>query len=161
VAAQPGQMAAPDRLLRADLADAPFCAGVDRGRWRLKGLAYPHAVVEVHAAPRAGAPDWYAFRFNVVGYPQAPSAEPWDLVSDAPLTPASWPSGNARVQGIFNPGWRLDALYWPMDRLALEGHPAWRVQHACHVWDSGKDLTQYLRLIHDLLNDEGYTGVRG
>jgi hypothetical protein len=48
-----------------------------------------------------------------------------------------------------------------MDRQALDGHPEWRSKHACHVWDPGKDITQYLRLVRMLLNDEGYTGARG
>lgn len=160
MSASTNQLSAPERLVRADLADGPFNAGVDRGWWWLCAFDYPTAVIQVRAAPRAGGPEWYAFRFDLTGYPEAPSAQPWDLDAGTPLPAPRWPGGNARLQGVFNPGWRIDALYLPMDRLALEGHPAWRVQHACHVWDPARDIAQYLRLIHELLNEEGYTGVR-
>jgi hypothetical protein len=161
VAAEPDQPPAPERLFRDDLDAGPFSAGADRGWWRLHSIAFPYAVIEIAATPRPGSPDWFALRFEISRYPEAPSGQPWDAQTAAPLAPALWPGGNERIQRIFNPGWRTDALYIPMDRLALEGHPAWLTQHACHVWDSGKDITQYLRLVRDLLDEEGYTGVRG
>lgn len=159
--AQPEQTPAPERLFRDDLEAASFSAGVDRGWWRVHSITFPHVVIEIAMAPRLGSPDWFALRFDITNYPEAPSGQPWDVGTMAPLAPPLWPGGNERIQRIFNPGWRTDALYLPMDRLALEGHAAWLAQHACHVWDSGKDITQYLRLVHDLLNEEGYTGVRG
>jgi hypothetical protein len=150
-----------ERLARADLAGDAFRAGVDRGWWRLLDLMWPYAVIEVAPAPRAGSPDWFALRFDLSGYPEAPTAQPWDADVGAPLPAARWPGGNARILSVFNPGWRPDALYLPMDRVALQGHDAWLTQHACHVWDPGKDFTQYLRVVHELLNETGYTGVRG
>lgn len=161
MAAQPNPVSAPARLLRDDLELAPFTAGVDRGWWRVHSLTFPFIVIEIATAPRPGAPDWLALRFNVSAYPQAPSAQPWDVASDGPLPAPRWPGGTTRIHQIFNPGWRVDALYFPMDRLALEGHDAWLTSYPCHVWDPGKDLSQYLRFVHDLLNDKGYTGVRG
>lgn len=159
--AVPDELAAPERLFRADLDAAPFTAGADRGWWRARTISFPYAVIEIAAAPRPASPDWFALRFDVTNYPQAPSAQPWDTAADLPLPPARWPAGRDRIQRIFNPGWRVDALYLPMDALALAGHDAWLAQHACHVWDPGKDITQYLRLVHDLLNEDGYTGVCG
>jgi hypothetical protein len=150
-----------ERLFLDDLESAPFLAGVDRGWWRLHSVAWPSAVIEIAAASRPGSPDWLALRFQLTGYPQAPSAQPWDVATGAPLTPTRWPAGNDRISRIFNPSWRTDALYFPMDRLALEGHDAWRSQHACHLWDPAQDITQYLRVIHELLNEDGYHGVRG
>jgi hypothetical protein len=158
---QPQPIPAPERTLREDLERAPFTSGVDRGWWRLRELDFPFAVIEVACAPRPGSPEWLALRFNVSAYPEAPSAQPWDVEANGPLALARWPSGSPRILGIFNPSWRPDALYFPMDGLALEGHDAWRTQHACHTWDPAKDISQYLRLLHELLNEEGYTGVRG
>lgn len=161
MAAHPNPTPAPERLFRDDLELAPFTTGVDRGWWRVHSIAFPFAVIEIAAAPRPGSPDWFALRFDVSSYPQAPSGQPWDVAINGALPPPRWPGGTLRVQQIFNPGWRVDALYFPMDRLALEGHDAWLTAYACHVWDVGKDISQYLRFIHDLLNEDGYTGVRG
>jgi hypothetical protein len=150
-----------ERLLREDLEGASFLAGADRGWWRLHALSFPFAIIEIAAAARPNGPAWLALRMHVVNYPQAPSGQPWSLAQGAPLPVVLWPTGNERIQKIFNPNWRSDALYFPMDALALEGHDAWRTQHACHVWDPSKDITQYLRLVYELLNEDGYTGVRG
>jgi hypothetical protein len=163
MSAQPEQtlISASERLLRSDLAEAGFEAGVDRGYWRLAGLAWPNAIIEIAAAPRPGAPDWFALLFDLTGYPQAPTSRLWDLGAGTPLARQLWPSGGLRVAAVFNPDWRDDALYVPVDRLALEGHEGWLVKHACHAWDPAGDLTQYLRLIHELLNDDSYAGCRG
>jgi hypothetical protein len=161
VSAQPQRIGTPERLFRADIADTPFAVGVDRGRWRLRSIEWPFAVIEIAPAPRPNGPEWLALRFNLSNYPQAPSAEPWDAAAGQPLPPNRWPGGNARILAIFNPGWRTDALYLPMDGLALQGHDVWLTEHACHVWDAAKDITQYLRHVHDLLNEDGYTGARG
>jgi hypothetical protein len=148
-------------LLRDDLARGPFLAGVDRGWWRLNSIDFPFAVFEVAAAPRPGSPEWFALRFDVALYPEAPSGQPWDIAADGPLATNRWPGGNERIMRIFNPGWMINALYFPMDRLALQGHDAWLQQPGCRTWDADKDITQYLGVVYELLNEEGYTGVRG
>jgi hypothetical protein len=153
---------APDeRLFRDDLAAGAFTTGEDRGYWRLHSFAWPIAVIEVAPAALIGGPEWFALRFDLTGYPQAPTAQLWDIADDVSLAPARWPAGGERITLAFNPGWRADALYIPVDRLALAGHDAWLERYACHVWDAAGDITQYLRLVHGLLNDGGYRGVRG
>jgi hypothetical protein len=109
-------------LFRADVGGAPFLSGVDRGFWRLISIDWPNAIIEIAAAPRPGTPEWLALRFDLTHYPEAPSAQPWDVAASAPLPPARWPGGSERILRIFNPSWRNDALYFPMDRLALSGH---------------------------------------
>ena len=53
----------------------PFESGVDRGRWRLVSINWPHAVVGISAADRANAPVEYAFRLELSNYPaQLPTA---------------------------------------------------------------------------------------
>lgn len=158
---QPDPIPTPERVFRADLEEAPFAAGADRGWWRVRLIDWPFAVIEIAVAPRPNGPGWLALRFELSAYPEAPSGQPWDADAGTPLPPLRWPGGNERIMHVFNPGWRTDALYFPMDRLALDGHDAWRLKHACHLWDPGKDVTQYLRRVHELLNDEGYTGERG
>lgn len=124
-------------------------------------MAFPYVVIEVAAAPRPGTAEWLALRFNVNNYPQAPSGEPWDARAGIPLRLGLWPGGNERILRIFNPAWRRDALYFPMDGLALQGHEPWLAVPGCRAWDPGKDITQYLQVVHELLTEDGYTGVRG
>jgi hypothetical protein len=154
-------MSPPERLLREDLASASFMAGCDRDYWRLLTIEWPYAVIEIAAAPRPGSPEWWALRFDLSGYPQAPTACPWNLVTDLPLDGDRWPGGGRRILAAFNPDWRAEALYLPVDRLALEGHDVWREKHACYVWDAALDITQYLRVLHELLTDDSYAGTRG
>jgi hypothetical protein len=154
-------MSPAERLVRTDLEAGAFTAGVDRGLWRLHRFTWPEAIIELAVPPRANSDPWLALLFQVADYPEAPTARPWDISSDSPLAIPRWPGGCERITTAFNPGWRDDALYIPVDRQALEAHPEWRVKYACHTWDPGKDLTQYLRLVRRLLNDEGYTGARG
>jgi hypothetical protein len=155
------EMSAPERLLRDDLEQGPFMAGCDRGYWRLVDLRFPNSTISVSAAPRPGGPDDFALWFDFSGYPEAPTARLWDLVNDTPLSVDRWPAGGPRVMAAFNPGWKTDALYIPVDRVALQGHEAWLTRYAGHVWDPASDLTQYLRLVHGMLNDSSYTGCRG
>jgi hypothetical protein len=159
--AHAGVISAPERLFRDDVAGTCFSAGADRGYWRLRSIAWPRAVVEVAPAEIPSGPAWFALLFDLTGYPEAPTARFWNVEVDGPLSPDRWPAGGDRITRAFNPGWRQDALYLPVDRLALEGHDGWRVQHAAHVWDAGRDISQYLRLVHELLNEGSYCGVRG
>ena len=152
---------APDRLFREDVSGGDFAAGVDRGYWRLRSLAWPVALIDVAAAPRQNGPAAYALRFDLTGYPEAPTARLWDIAADAPLAIAQWPGGGERTLRAFNPAWNPDALYLPVDRMALRGHDAWRDIPGTHVWDPAGDVTQYVRLVHELLNEDGYNGARG
>ena len=157
---QADTMSSAEQLLREDLDNACFTAGVDRGYWRVASVIWPLAVIEIAAAPRTSSPSWWAFRFDLTGYPQAPTALPWDIATNAPLPGEHWPGGGPRIMAAFNPGWRNDALYMPVDRLALEGHDAWRQKHPSYIWDPALDISQYLRIVHGLLNDPSYTGRR-
>jgi len=89
-----------ETMLRTHLDAGPFQSGVDRGRWRLLALAWPHVVIAVSAAERVAAPSEYAFRFECTGYPQtAPTAQPWSEANGAPLPHDRWPGGRLRVPG--------------------------------------------------------------
>lgn len=150
-----------ERTFRAHLKGGPFLRGVARKRWRLVSISWPYSVIAMTAAAREGSPNEYGFRFELTNYPQAlPTAQPWDLQRDAPLEPERWPTGRSRVAGAFNPGWNRQALYLPCDRLAFPGHEAWRTQHPAMIWSRAGDITQYLRIIHELLNSSDYTGAR-
>lgn len=159
--ADAAQMNASERLFRDDVVAGAFAAGADRGYWRLVWIQWPVALIEIAASPRPRAPGWYALRFELTGYPAAPTAQPWDVDAGRPLDPRHWPAGGDRITRAFNPSWRSDALYLPVDRIAQDGHEAWRAQAPSSWWDSAGDITQYLRVVHDMLNEEDYAGVRG
>ena len=152
-----------ERVFRAHVRAGPFQSGVDRGRWRLISIGWPYAIIGLSAAPRPGAPDEYALRFNLAGYPQsAPTARPWDVEQDAPLPTARWPHGRSRVPQAFRPDWQGgSALYLPCDRVSFQGHDAWRSQHPHMLWKPTGDITQYLQIIYELLTSSDYSGIRG
>ena len=153
-------MTPDEAAFRAHLEGAAFRAGVLQGRWSLLTLAWPEAVICVAAAARTGAPDAYALRFELTNYPaQAPTATPWDVRLGAQLGAEGRPKGHL-VGHIFRTDWENGrALYIPCDRLAIAGHGEWPGQYPESLWDGGKDITHYLRLVWDRLNDAAHTGV--
>ncbi len=157
------QDAGPDeRVLRADLEKGPFVNGVDRGKWRFISINWPYIVIAVSAATREDAPGEYAFRFDCTGYPQlGPTAQLWDLELESLLPLAKWPGGKSRVPASFRPDWQGgQCLYLPCDRISLNGHDTWRHQHPEKIWSPDKDISLYLRVLHELLNSNDYTGLR-
>jgi len=151
-----------ETVFRTHLESGPFLSGVDRGRWQLVALTWPHAIIAVSAARRPGAPTSYAFRVECTGYPQAPpTAQPWSVEANTPLPANRWPAGRSRIPLAFNPSWKSgQCLYLPCDRLSIEGHDPWRAQHPSLIWSPDRDITHYLRVIHELLNSSDYSGVR-
>ena len=152
-----------ERAFRRDIVGAVFLHGFVRHRWRLLSITWPHAVLAVTAAPRSAAPSEYTFRFELTNYPQnAPTAQLWDPERDAPLSVDLWPGGRSRVPAVFRPDWKNGTcLYLPCDRISFSGHDVWRQQHPSLLWSPAGDITQYLRIIHELLTSADYTGVRG
>ncbi len=154
-------MSPAERALRADLDRGPFQSGVDRGKWRLLRVEWPHVQIAVSAAPDRG-PKEYVLRMECSNYPQsAPTVGLWDPQLDAPLPPERWPTGTTRVPPVFNPAWKDGTcLYLPCDRISFEGHDAWRTQHPEKIWSATSDITLYLRIVYELLNSSDYTGTR-
>jgi hypothetical protein len=152
---------APDeRAFRLAVGAADFLDGADRGRWRLLEINWPHALIAVEAAPRGRGPKEFVFRFELSGYPnEAPAATPWDLERGDVLGREDRPKGE-RVGPAFNADWKGgQALYLPCDRAALAEHPEWRNKHPRWAWRPEAGITLYLRLLHELLNEEDYVGV--
>ena len=153
----------PDQqVFRAHLEAGPFQSGVARGRWRLIGIDWPYVVIAVQAAPRDGGPDEYALRFDCSDYPQTPpTAQPWDPEQAAPLAHEKRPTGHSRVAMAFRTDWNDGrCLYLPCDRGAITGHDGWLAQHQAMIWSPDGDITQYLRIVHELLTSGDYTGPR-
>lgn len=159
-AAAEGVTAPDERAFRAAVEEAVFLDGADRGRWRLLEIDWPHALIAVEAAPRENGPEEFTFRFELSGYPnEAPTATPWDLERGDVLGREDRPKGE-RVGPAFNAGWNGgQALYIPCDRAALSGHPRWPSKYPRWTWRPEAGITLYLRLVHELLNEESYEGV--
>lgn len=151
------------KALEEHLATADFRLGEAEGRWKHLATVWPHAVIEVTAAERANAPPRYAFRFELSGYAAtAATAQPWDAEKNSPLAFNAWPTGKLIVPSIFRPKWKGGTcLYWPVDRVSLEGHDHWRHQHPARLWQPKRGLICYLEQLYDLLNSSDYSGVCG
>lgn len=151
-----------EHVFRSHLEAGPFASGEERGRWRLLSIAWPFAVIVVSAAERPNSPKEYALRFELSNYPQSPpTACPWDHEAQVRLAPERRPHGTLRVPMAFRSDWKDGQhLYLPVDRGAIEGHEGWRNKHPEMIWSPRQCICQYLRLVHELLNSEDYTGVR-
>jgi hypothetical protein len=153
-------MTPDERAFRAHLEAGPFRAGVADSRWWLLAIDWPIAVIAVRAAHRQGAPDAFVMRFDLTNYPAiGPTAGPWDLVTGALMGEVGRPKGE-RVGKAFRTDWEDGrALYVACDRVALAGHEGWASQHRQWIWDDRKDISLYLRLLSEFLNDDDYLGV--
>jgi hypothetical protein len=151
-----------ERVFRAHIDMALFQSGVDRKRWRLVSIIWPHAIIAVSAVPRDKSAAEYALRFELTNYPKsAPTAQPWDIDDNSLLEPSKRPHGKSRVPMAFRTDWNNgQALYLPCDRAAIHGHEQWHQQHPSMIWSPDHDITQYLRIVYDLLNSNDYTGQR-
>ena len=149
-------------VFRAHIEQGPFQSGVARGRWRLVRIEWPFAWIAISAEARPGGPKEYTLRFDLQNYPQwGPTARPWDIDRNAPLEDGKRPHGKSRVPKAFRTDWKNGtALYLPCDRVAIQGHDAWKSQHPSMIWNPNGDITQYLRITYDLLNSSDYTGPR-
>lgn len=147
-------MAPDEKALRADLESGRFLAGEARERWRLLAVEWPGLQIGVTA--RDGQE--FVLRFDCSGYPQnPPTAGLWSPERNAPLETSLWPRGGERIAAVFNPNWKSGiALYLPCDRTAIEGHDNWRNEHPAKIWNPAKGITQYVEIVHELLQSRDY-----
>ncbi len=147
-------MAPDERALRADLESGRFLAGEARKRWRLISADWPGVQISI----RASDGHEFVLRFDCSGYPQnPPTARLWDTNKNTPLDPSLWPKGGGRISAVFNCGWKSGvALYLPCDRTAIEGHDNWHNEHPSKIWNPAKGITQYVEIVHELLQSRDY-----
>ena len=141
------------QAFEADVNSGAFLNGSFSGRWGLESITWPHALIWV----RAGDGSRLLLRFELTNYPRnAPTAQPWDGEANVALSPARWPRGHERINAAFNPNWNAGALYIPCDRIAIQGHEAWRQQHPSMLWDPAVGIHRYVRVVSDLLSSPDY-----
>jgi hypothetical protein len=151
----------PDKRAFEAHANAPaFLAGVYRGDWKIDSVNWPKVQFTVTAAPREGAPSSFTLRCDFTNYAaDAPTATPWDPDTNTVLAPNKRPKGEL-VGMVFRFDWEQGrALYAPYDRLALAGHPGWKVEHPRYIWTGKQDLAWWVERIWDLLNSDDYVGL--
>ncbi len=142
-----------ERRLRDDLAAAPVQVGVLRGQWRIERLEWPYLHVTVAASERATRELALGLRVDVSDYPSVPTASPWDIDADCLLPGERRPTGG-RATMAFRADWEEGrALYLPVDRVALTGHPDWPRQYARHTWDPERGIVVLLTLVYEILNE--------
>jgi hypothetical protein len=148
-------MAPDEKALRADVAKGVFRAAAAKGRWRLIEISWPYVFIGVKAKDGRE----FVLRFNCAGFPaQPPTAGPWDTQRNSMLAFDQWPrSRGGRLGAVFNTGWKDGtALYLPCDREAIAGHGHWQTQMPSKLWRPDAGLSQYLELVHELLNCRDY-----
>jgi hypothetical protein len=154
-------MSLPDeRACRADIGKPAFRLAQVEGRWRLVGIAWPHMLIAVTAADGIT----YVLRLNCAGYPQQPpTGAPWDAEKDTLLAFERWPrSKGGRLGTVFRTNWKGGtALYLPCDREAITGHDNWRHELPSKIWRPSAGISQYLELVHELLNCGDYCPPAG
>lgn len=161
MAESPMPMPPDEKAFRAHLGTGRFSAGVDAGEWRLVGdVTWPYAVIAISAAQRESAPAEYAFRFELSGYPNTgPTAAVWNVDESRIATEPERPKVTYTPSPFRSDWLGGTALYIPCDRIAVQGHPDWPVQHAGDLWDPTKDISHYLMYVHARLNEDAYIGL--
>lgn len=148
----------PDRaMFESDLAAPPFIEGVARKRWALTSQSWPFALFAITARDR----EIFHLRMNLEDYPAVlPTGGLWDRATDAILGADRWPKGDAAFTSVFRRDWQgATALYFPLDRVALNGHHNWPTSYPHLRWQPEKGIVQYLAETHRLLNSRGYHGI--
>lgn len=147
---------APDeRALRADTARPAFRLAEAENRFRVISITWPLVFVGVTASDGT---EFY-LRLDCTGYPaNAPTGRLWNIETNTPLAHGSWPkSKGGRVKAVFRTDWKGGtALYLPCDRVSREGHDNWRQETPTMIWNPARGITQYLEIVHELLNCGDY-----
>jgi hypothetical protein len=160
---------AAQRLLEADLDRPEFRIGLDKGQWALteeiSEASWPFVYTCITAAPRSKGPVRWIVRWDVTGYnAQRATGAFWDLEKKNYLDASAWPKGldGSVPAGVFKvAGWAAPGkgFYHPYDRLAWAGHEAqWTTAHPQFLWTPTSTLTDFITLVHRLLNSEAYLG---
>lgn len=147
----------PDEAaLRRDLTALDFSLGMRRGKWSLRGLAFPYVLFFIAAPPRPRGPAGFLLRSECRGYSGiAPTSQLWHGGNNAPLVLAHRPQGKNGVLVAFS-DWN-PCLYHPIDRLAAAHWSADQFQEK--RWTPDKTITFLLETVHGLLDCTDYTGA--
>jgi hypothetical protein len=156
-------MIAPDEhAVREHLRGGRFQAGVAAGRWKLVSVEWPFVTVAVSAAERLNAPDDFALRLELTGYPHAaPTGSLWDMATNTSLAAELRPKGERVVQLFRADGWTggATAMYAAWDRIGLESHADWAQTNPLQAWNPTRDLSFVLDNVHEELNADDYLGI--
>jgi hypothetical protein len=154
---------APDeRTFRAHLEGGRFRAGVAAGRWRVREITWPYALIAVSAAERSHSPSEFVLRLELGGYPHtAPTGSVWDVVANDCLAADRRPKGERAAQLFRVDGWigGATAMYAAWDRSGLEAHGDWAEKNRMQAWNPTRDICFLLENVHEVLNSDEYLGA--
>jgi hypothetical protein len=148
-----------ESLFKTHLEAGPYLAGTDSGKWGLHGVFEENIcpILWVRADKRIEPRGRIHLRFNIDNYPQAaPTGCPWDVTVSVALPPERWPKGGGNIPSVFNPSWNRTALYAPCDRVAMQGHEAWKTLCPQWWWTPTSTIVLYLEFVHVCLNPVDY-----
>ena len=140
-----------ERALRADVAKPRF-------GWADRGPVAPHRHrLAVSSSSVSTAPDGSDCPpARLRGFPQQPpTGGPWDAEAKHPacLRPMAGQQGRARVGRVQR---RLEGRHGALPavrpRQLREGHENWRNETPTMIWRPEHGITQYLEIVHELLN---------
>jgi hypothetical protein len=158
------------QIFEADLASAPFRAGVSRGIWGIAAadavpanITFPRAIFWLGAAPRTGAPDRFYVTLDCAGYRGvSPTGTFWDPERKEILAVERRPKGapGSRFAKVFRTDWESgSAFYHPYDRHGARTHPQWATEQPHLVWTPEHTIVDFLTEFHELLHSGEYVGI--
>lgn len=144
----------PDHAcLLEHLEQGPFALGEMNGRWRLRGLSWPFAFIDVRARDKRE----FTLRLQCNDYPNAPTGAFWDVAASAWLPAHRWPRTGPRFGAALRTDWQGGtALYIPCDRNSIAGHEQWLQLHPAWAWDPKIGIARYLEVVWTMLNGDDY-----
>lgn len=154
-------MSPDESALRAHLKTARFVSAVKGNKWRIvDDPNWPILIIAISADIRPNSPAEFFFRFDLQDYPTAaPTAILWDPINQCELPDNHRPKGT-RAHNIFRTVWQdAHCLYAPFDRLAIERHKDWQKTHPEYLWNNNRTLSWLLNHLHQILNNDDYTGI--
>jgi hypothetical protein len=142
--------------LDADLASLAVQVGVLRRWWTIDQVDFPALTITFAVPYDRFEPARLTLRLDCTGYPeQAPTGAPIDPETGGLLDQSHRPT-HGRCAMTFRTDWENGrALYLPVDRVALNGHPDWPTVHAHEIWDPELGIGQLLVMVRrDLTEGE-------
>ena len=157
------------RLLEADFQRAEFKIGTAKGQWgfarEISDADFPFVYIWIQATPyNCDSPQRLLIRWDIAEYNGVPPTGAfWDDEKKNFLLPEKWPKGRhgSPVAAVFKvEGWAAPGkgFYHPYDRQARLNHNDWPTQNPQHIWTEDSTLTDFLIVLHHLLNCEDYLG---
>ena len=143
---QGADMLPDEQQFRADMEKPDFLLGKCQGRWRVDSISWPRVIMAVTSASGTE----YSVRFQCDGYPEAPTAAPWDTARDCMARPVNNPI-SGKMEKVLSQLENKGAFYLPCDRQ-WQGYSNWATQYPDQLWNRDQGIASYLGVLCDALD---------